>query len=239
MATGIRVFYYPCSMNWEAFWDARAQAADPNLQVGRLTKVPAEQLNVRIAQHIKQQLNLQPSDRLLDVCCGNGVLTVLLAKHCLQAVGADVSEKLIAQAKKHHQATNLHFVKVNALQLSGLGGQFHKINLYFSFQYFEDYDTGLRVLAEMQSLLAPGGSIFIGDTPDARRWLAYYNSPFKWLRYCYQKWKGTEPMGKFWHPNAFRKMAKDLGLSVEILPEPGDLPYAWYRFDALFTEKLA
>ncbi len=226
-------------MNWEAFWDARAQANDHNVQVGRIATASPETLNQRIATHIAEQLNLQANDRVLDVCCGNGTLTALIAPHCQQVLGIDLSEKLIEHARANHQAVNLHFAKANALQLSGLGGTFTKINLYFSFQYFENFDIGLRVLAEMDSLLAPGGKIFIGDTPDARRWFAYYNQPIKWLRYGYQKWKGKEPMGKFWHPNEFKKIAEKLGLQVEILPEPTDLPYAWYRFDAVFTKKLA
>ncbi len=226
-------------MNWEAFWDARAEASDRNTQVGRISTSSPEALNQRIASHIAQQLDLQAADRFLDVCCGNGALTALLAPRCQQVLGVDFSEKLIEQAKADHRLANLHFAKANALQLSGLGGQFTKINLYFSFQYFEHYEAGFRVLSEMDSLLAPGGKIFIGDTPDARRWFAYYNKPEKWLRYLYQKWKGKEPMGKFWHPRDFEKMAESLDLELGIMAEPADLPYSWYRFDAVFTKKLA
>lgn len=234
----VRVFYYPCQMNWEAFWDKQAHAHQPQLQVGRIGLAGQEGIETRIAEHIATKLNLQADDVLLDVCCGNGMLTALLASKCKQALGVDLSAKLIEKAKTTHVAANLHFARANALQLSGLGGKFTKINLYFSFQYFEDYETGRRVLAEMSSLLAPGGAIFIGDTPDARRWWAYYNEPLKWLRYMYQTWKGTEPMGKFWHPKAFQQMADELGLVVEIMAEPADLPYAWYRFDAVFHKKL-
>jgi hypothetical protein len=46
-------------------------------------------------------------------------------------------------------------------------------------------------------------------------------------------------MGKFWHPQEFEKMAEWLGLELQILPEPEDLPYAWYRFDAVFVKALA
>lgn len=226
-------------MNWEAFWDAKAQVGDKQAQVGRVGTGSQAGIEKRIAEHIATRLDLQATDRLLDVCCGNGDLTALLAPRCAQTLGVDLSAQLIDLAKTTHAAEGLHFVRADARQLSGLNGPFTKMNLYFSFQYFEHFETGLRVLAEMDSLLTPGGKIFIGDTPDARRWFAYYNQPIKWLRYGYQKWKGKEPMGKFWHPNEFKKIAKSLGLQVEILPEPADLPYAWYRFDAVFTKKLA
>lgn len=225
-------------MNWEEFWDEKSVATDAAAQVGRIHAGNDPRLTVRIVDHIGHCLQLTASDRLLDVCCGNGMLTALLAPACQMVVGVDVSTKLIQTAKENHQLPNLHFVKADARQLSGLGGSFHKINLYFSFQYFENYEAGLRVLAEMNSLLLPGGRIFIGDTPDQRRWWNYYNTPAKWLRYGYQKMKGIEPMGKFWHPKSFEKMAKALGLEVQILAEPADLPYAWYRFDAVFSKPM-
>lgn len=223
-------------MNWEDFWNRQADATDAGTQVGRMNTgdQPQEALLERIAAHIGSSLDLQPTDHLLDVCCGNGTLSRLLAPQAHSCLGVDLSEKLVAAAKAIESPENLYFSRANALQLSGLGRSFQKINLYFSFQYFEDFETGLRVLSEMNALLEPGGRLFIGDTPDARRWSAYYNNPLKKLRYYYQKIRGTEPMGKFWHPQEFERMAEWLGLQVEIRAEPTDLPYAWYRFDAIF-----
>ena len=228
-------------MNWEAFWNQQAEAEKPAAQVGRINTgtMHSEQLHARLAAHIGERLSLQPTDALLDVCCGNGELTARLAPKTAFCMGVDLSPKLISLAKAKHQQPNLCFSRANALQLSGLGRCFNKINLYFSFQYFEDYETGLRVLSEMNALLMPGGCIFIGDTPDATRWSRYYNSPLKKVRYYYQKWRGTEAMGKFWHPQEFERMAEWLGLELQILPEPEDLPYAWYRFDAVFVKALA
>lgn len=223
-------------MNWEDFWNQQATEANAAAQVGRLQAINQPQLNQRIAGYIAEQLQLQPTDRLLDICCGNGTLSALLKAHCDLVLGVDFSNQLISIAKNSHRLDGLHFVRANALNLSGLGGHFHKINLYFSFQYFESYEAGLRVLAEMDSLLLPGGQIFIGDTPDQRRWFTYYNHPIKWLRYLYHKAKGTENMGKFWHPKEFETMAKTLGLEVKIIVQPADLPHARYRFDALLSK---
>lgn len=223
-------------MNWEDFWNQQATEAHAAAQVGRLQAISQPQLNQRIADHIAEQLQLQPTERLLDVCCGNGSLSALLKGHCDLVLGVDFSDQLISIAKNSHRLDGLYFVRANALNLSGLGGYFHKINLYFSFQYFENHEAGLRVLAEMESLLLPGGQIFIGDTPDQRRWFAYYNHPIKWLRYLYQKVKGTENMGKFWHPKEFEAMAKALGLELKIIVQSADLPHARYRFDALFSK---
>lgn len=227
-------------MNWEAFWNEQAKQPQELQQVGRINsgQKTAAELHTRIAEHIKHHLALEANDKLLDVCCGNGELSRLLAPAVQHCLGVDFSESLIKRAQAH-STDNLHFVRADAMQLSGLGQSFNKINLYFSFQYFDTYEKGLRVLSEMNSLLVPGGRIFIGDTPDAREWHRYYNSPLKKLRYFYQKLKGTEPMGKFWHAEEFEKMAAWLDLQVQIFEEPEDLPYASYRFDAVFIKSLA
>jgi ubiquinone/menaquinone biosynthesis C-methylase UbiE len=43
---------------------------------------------------------LDPSDRVLEVCCGNGVSTVEFTKYCESIVGIDLSEKMIETARQ-------------------------------------------------------------------------------------------------------------------------------------------
>jgi ubiquinone/menaquinone biosynthesis C-methylase UbiE len=225
-------------MNWETFWDTQAQAVSHAKQVGRLHTGDEHLLNQRIAQHIADKLALRPNERLLDVCCGNGELSALLAKKCLEVVGADLSASLLEVAQKTHPLPNLQFVRANSLHIGALNQKFDKIVLYFSFQYFERFEEGKQVIEELNTLLLPGGKLFVGDTPDARKWWVYYNTPMKVLRYFYQRAKSTESMGKFWHPNEFKRIAKAVGLELKILEVPADLPYAHYRFDAVFEKAL-
>lgn len=225
-------------MNWETFWDAQALSESRSEQVGRFRAGDEQAFNQRIAQHIADKLGLQPNERLLDVCCGNGELSALLAKKCREVVGSDLSARLLEVAQKTHPLPNLQFVKANSLHLGALNQKFDKIVLYFSFQYFERFEEGKQVIQELNTLLLPGGKLFIGDTPDARKWWVYYNTPIKVLRHFYQRSKGTESMGRFWHPNEFKRIAKAVGLELKILEVPTDLPYADYRFDAVFEKAL-
>ncbi len=224
------------AMNWEVFWDTQALTASRSEQVGRLRAGDEQALHRRIAQHIADSLQLQHDEDLLDLCCGNGELSALLAEKCRRVVGVDQSSKLLAIAQQTHVLPNLHFVRANTLHLRELNQTFSKVVLYFSFQYFERFEEGLQVLREINALLLPGGKIFIGDTPDARKWWTYYNTPAKIMRYLYHKSIGRETMGKFWHPNEFKRIANALGLELTILEVPADLPYAGYRFDALFEK---
>ena len=66
-------------MHWISFWDQQARSEHPAEQVGRILRgKPAEpQLNQQIAEHIIHLLNLESHHSLLDLCCGNGVLSKL------------------------------------------------------------------------------------------------------------------------------------------------------------------
>ncbi|MDZ4668450.1 MAG: class I SAM-dependent methyltransferase [bacterium] len=100
-------------MNWKLFWELKANSAAPALQVGRV--VNGVQMNdallAKIAARVAEELDLQPIDSLLDVCCGNGALTRALLPYCKEIVGIDFSEKLIQQAQNYGDNINLVIAK--------------------------------------------------------------------------------------------------------------------------------
>lgn len=192
-----QIVFFGHSMNWETFWDAQALSKSRSEQVGRFRAGDEHMLNQLIAKHITDKLALRPNERLLDVCCGNGELRALFAKKCREVVGADLSASLLEVAQKTHPLPNLQFVRANSLHIGALNQKFDKIDLFFSFQYFERFEEGKQVIQELNTLLLPGGKLFVGDTPDARKWWVYFNTPMKVLRYFYQRTKATKSMGKF------------------------------------------
>lgn len=222
-------------MNWQAFWDRQAKDhSDPHLQVSRHSRKMNvdEALLDRITEHIAEHLDLQPEDRLLDVCCGNGMLSSRLAERCREVVGVDLSEGLVQQAQTHFSRANLSYLQGDATQLKEVvEGPFDKINLYFSFQYLDSFAKGKQAITGMLGLLAPGGRIFIGDVPDARFLSVFYPTWTRRLKYHLNLMLGRSLMGKFWSEKEMQKIAQDLGLSINCLQQPKDLPYAHYRVD--------
>lgn len=68
---------------------------------------------------IQKHIFAMGARRLLDVCCGTGIVTIHVAKVLDYAVGIDIAEGMLKQAKrKAHQANNLSFLKLDATQFS-------------------------------------------------------------------------------------------------------------------------
>ena len=92
--------------------------------------------------------------RLLDVGCGPGSLTHLLAPHVDEAVGVDASVAMVAEAERR-AAPNERFVCVAAEALPAGLGAFDVVTLAQSFHWMEQ-ETVARTLFE---LLVPGGTL--------------------------------------------------------------------------------
>jgi len=105
--------------NWKDFWNKIA-ANNENLyqQVARTSKdnkpINEEVLDL-IAEHIKNKLDLRTTDILIDVCCGNGLITQRILSDCEKIIGIDISEILINNATKHCAGSNIYYIEADAL----------------------------------------------------------------------------------------------------------------------------
>ncbi len=224
-------------MNWKEFWNQKSLEGNAQKQVGRLKNgvvMPLQTLSL-IADDIKQKVDLQANDSLLDVCCGNGLLSAELAKYCKQVVAVDFSELLINEAKIKHKDSNIVFKQTDALQLQ-LDEQFDKIVLYFSFQYFDSYKKGFEVIKNLSKHMKSGSIILIGDVPDLAKKDVYYNTFSKKLRLFKQNIFGQNDMGKFWSEAEMNLVCHVLGLKGEFMQQKNDLPFSNYRFDYLIKK---
>jgi ubiquinone/menaquinone biosynthesis C-methylase UbiE len=219
---------------WKDYWNNVASHKSPLMQVQR--DAISESQMLLIEEHICSLLDLHPDDTLLDVCCGNGLITRRLAKYCKQVVGVDFSKRLIASAQEYIELKNLSFIEEDATRLaSSLDLKFDKILLYFSFQYLNT-TQGALVISEMKALLKPGGIILIGDIPDQKKFWVYYDSFLKRAFY-FKQWLLRKPkMGKFWSLREIDQLAQQNNLKGEYLSQNTDLPHSHYRFDYLMIE---
>jgi ubiquinone/menaquinone biosynthesis C-methylase UbiE len=230
-------------MNWKQFWQQQGQASEPMLQVGRkggMTLQHQEWL-ADYAAYIANVLNLTKDDVLLDVCCGNGLLTHHLAKHCKAVLGIDFSQTHIDFANQNYASPIVHFKCMDALQLETtifdetmFKAGFTKVTLCFSFQYFESVSLGLQLVQGV--LKHTTGPLFLGDVPDRERFFVYYNSFPKIGRLIKQMLLQQNDMGKFWSYHELAFVAKQLNRKCQKIQQPKDFPYAHYRMDYLFIE---
>lgn len=219
-------------MNWQEYWNQLARAeSDPQRQVARVKnrrRLGAEDTNM-VVGHLASLLDLQPTDRLLDLCCGNGLLTRQFAQNCEQVVGIDLAPAMIESARKYHAADNIQYFQGNATEADTIAkGTFDKVLLQFSFQYLSRKE-GKKAIQGMVRLLKPGGVIVLGDVPDLEKLHIFLPSFPARMKYRIQRWRGTDQMGKFWSEKEMIQISA--GLQIEKLKQPTHLPYADYRVD--------
>jgi ubiquinone/menaquinone biosynthesis C-methylase UbiE len=228
-------------MNWKHFWQQIGTQQNPLLQVGRKVGevVQDEHVLEAYAAYIALTLELSQNDVLLDVCCGNGLLTSYLAKHCKAILGVDFSQTHIDYANIHFASSTVTFQCVDALMLEKktLNGEsfssgFTKSTLCFSFQYFESEQLGLQVV---RGIFKQGVKrLFITDIPDSEHFLVYYHSFLKLARLLKQNLFKQNDMGKFWSEKELLYIAKSLGLKGNKILQPAYFPYSAYRSDFIF-----
>jgi len=127
-------------------------------------------------------MNLQPTDRLLDLGCGSGWLVRRLASLVPQGsvAGIDVSNEMVRRARAAGAAVpNAQFLQGTAEQIPLPEGSFTKVLSVESAYYWYDPARGL---SEILRVLEPGGSAWIlinfyRDNPDCHQWKLHYQTP--------------------------------------------------------------
>lgn len=101
-----------------------------------------------------------PYQRILDVCCGQGRHTNLLAKAGYKLVGVDLDEQALAIARQGANH-NVRYIQQDMRQLDKLEETFDAVVcLWQSFGYFDDV-TNEAVLRQMSSMLHPKGRLIL------------------------------------------------------------------------------
>lgn len=119
-----------------------------------------------IAEKTLRLMELRPGERVLDLGCGSGWATRLLARLVGdgpegfgQVVGLDVSDEMIRQARQESKDfDNILYVWGSAQQIPWEENFFDKVLSVESFYYYPDQD---RALKELFRVMAPKGRLFI------------------------------------------------------------------------------
>ena len=121
-----------------------------------------EQHHLDITLKTLRRMDVQAGDRVLDLGCGSGWATRLLAKiagDSGRVVGLDVSGEMVKQAREASaNVQNIEFVRGSAEQIPWQDAFFDKVLSVESFYYYADQD---RALDELSRVMRPGGRLFI------------------------------------------------------------------------------
>ncbi len=226
--------------DWSSHWatiGARAAPDDFFAQVERTVggkPVPAEQISL-LVEAVSAGLQLGRGDILLDLCCGNGMVTRALAARCRAVTGIDYAGDLIALARRHHRAENIDYVSgaVGELSLSDCRfGPPSKVCMNAGLQYFRDAMMRelLRVLVPITGGRAP---LYFSDVPDADRLFDFYDTPERRADLEQRLAAGTEAVGTWWSRQHLERLREEAGYGAVFIEQDPRRLTARYRFDLL------
>ena len=231
------------SHHWSRFWTDHASASvgqHDQVQVLRtVERQPiADDRFAEILADIAAKLALTGNEVVLDLACGNGLVARDLAGRCGAVLGVDFCEEFVVQ--------------VNALDIPNLAAEvsditrvrfedrsFDRVLVYAAHQYLEPVEA-LQLLESMFAWLRPGGSVLLGDVPDARRMWKFFDNATRRQAYFEALTAGKPIIGTWFDPDWLVHASAQVGFaSAAVLSQPPASPNAHYRFDMVLRKSEA
>ncbi|MFX0132455.1 MAG: class I SAM-dependent methyltransferase [Candidatus Hodarchaeota archaeon] len=135
--------------------------------------------------HTKEVLlkSLQPlkEEKILEIGCGPGLWTDLVAKRCARLTAIDISEKMIEKAKENSNQRNISFINCDLLDFV----TDKKFNKIFSVRVIEYIRDKKKLFKKIRDLLILNGELIIITKTRNSLWdfykrlkriIKYYNS---------------------------------------------------------------
>lgn len=133
---------------------------DIGLKIG-LTPAGENILRTSVFQSLSPYIKNR--DRILDLCCGTGTLTILLTrllyKDC-KFIGVDLSSGQIAKARKKNRHPNLKFSKMDANELKFSDDYLDHVVISAALHEMKK-NQRVNVLSEIYRVLKKGGTLLI------------------------------------------------------------------------------
>lgn len=105
---------------------------------------------------------LSQGKRVMDIACGTGYGSRLLAQNATAVTGVDIDAASIAYAQKNYSANNVTFKQGSATDIPM---EDQCIDLVVSFETLEHFAAQEAFIKEIKRVLLPGGIVII-STPD-------------------------------------------------------------------------
>lgn len=97
---------------------------------------------------------------VLDIACGEGYGSYILAEVARSVVGVDIAEEVVTHALEKYQAPNLRFLRGSCAQIPVESGS---VDLVVSFETIEHHDQHEAMMQEIRRVLRPEGILLISS----------------------------------------------------------------------------
>jgi len=210
----------------------------PLKQVGKTIsgqEISRDQVDL-ILQQIVTHLKLSTKDKLVDLCCGNGVLSSCLASYSASIIGIDFVKELIEFAIAHNSCNNVSYICNDILKVDPK--IFNESNLFLMYEGLQYLDP-VQFFSLLNRLHRSNDelTIFIGGVPDRERLHNFYDTDEKFKFYLECERIGRPHLGRWWLQDEIKHAAKKAGYNFFLISQPAKLYTANYRFDILLERR--
>ena len=186
-----------------------------------------------MVEAIREGLELQPGDRLLDLACGNGALSQRFVGDCASLHGVDFSPFLVEVAQQRFAAPPRVSFELGDAAGYVLGEpepeRFDKVLCYGSFPFFSAADAE-TVLAALSRRFTRVSRVYIGNLPDRDRADRFYPAG---KDYAAELDDPAAAIGLWRSAAEWARLAAAHGWRLRLHQMPAAFYAAHYRFDVI------
>jgi SAM-dependent methyltransferase len=231
-------------MDWEKYWNQNPNKFGETEFLKQVDKTVSGQpissvLFDAYISDIRKALDVNKTDLVLDMCCGNGIITAEISKGCHSIVGVDYSEPLIKIAKKYNCPTNASYFQMSIFDHDfkrRIDWSFTKIFMYDALQHFKENEL-TRILKLIWEISTTNSVVFLGGIPDMDKLWDFYDTEERREDYRIRKEKDQEAIGTWWKRENVIGACVQSGFDCEVLSQNPLLHSAHYRFDVRLARR--
>ena len=221
--------------SWAEVYDRRAKAFDNPLDICEFycgEGHVAEDWLAGARDLIVNALQLQPTDKVLEVGCGCGVIMQTLLNRAAEFTGVDPAANVLEKVQT--AIPNARFEVGSAAALPFHDGSFDKAFSYQVFHYLGSFDTARAGILEMKRVVRSGGRILIGHLPNTDR-EAEYQEQRRRRNFARQS-TVEHNLRWLWYPPQFFDQFRDefASVAIDTSERAFDPNYRW-RMDVVLT----
>lgn len=125
-----------------------------------------EQAMKNIVPDIVDKLKIKDEDRVLDIGCNIGEITIPLSFICKEIVGIDAEGCIKRLKKRSEDIKNIKCIAGDFFEID-LQDRYDCILIYSVLPHMNSYEQALGMILKASSLLNEGGRLLIGDVTNA------------------------------------------------------------------------